>query len=92
MVNLKKKTSYVLSTRSKIIRFNNNVFYVQRIKKRNYEKIKTKKQINRNRNPENWCNFKFQKKHCVNLLRKTKKPPGKRENPIPAKWDQILDK
>ena len=34
---------------------------------------KLRNKFNRNRNHENWCNFKFQRNYCVNLLRKTKK-------------------
>ena len=48
MVNLKKIFTNVLNThapiKTKMIRFNNNVFMTKRITKRNYEKIKTKKQ------------------------------------------------
>ena len=72
MVNLKKAT-YVLSTRSKVIRFNNNVFMSKELRKEIMKRSKLRNKLNRNRNPENWCNFKFQRKHCVNFLRKTKK-------------------
>ena len=34
---------------------------------------KLRNKFNRNRNHENWCNSKFQRNYCVNLLSKTKK-------------------
>ena len=37
------------------------------------KRSKLRKKFNRNRNHENWRNFKFQTNYCVNLLRKTKK-------------------
>ena len=37
------------------------------------KRSKLRNKFNRNRNHENWCNFKFQRNYCVNLLRKMKK-------------------
>ena len=56
-----------------MIRFSNNVFMAKELRKEIMKRSKLKNKFNRNRNHENWCNFKFQRNYCVNLLRKTKK-------------------
>ena len=56
-----------------MIRFNNNVFITKELRKEIMKRSKLRNKFNRNRNHENWCNFKFQRNYCVNLLRKTKK-------------------
>ena len=50
-----------------MIRFNNNVLITKESRKEILNKF------NRNRNHENWCNFKFQRNYYVNVLRKIKK-------------------
>ena len=37
------------------------------------ERSKLKNLFNKNKNQENWCKYKIQQNHCVNLLNKTKK-------------------
>ena len=72
-----KKFTNVLNThapiKTKMIRFNNNVFITKELRKEIMKRSKLRKKFNRNRNHENWRNFKFQTNYCVNLLRKTKK-------------------
>ena len=72
-----KKFTNVLNThapiKTKMIRFNNNVFITKELRKEIMKRSKLRNKFNRNRNHENWCNFKFQRNYCVNLLRKTKK-------------------
>ena len=55
-----------------MIRFNNNVF-MTKLGKEIMKRSKLRNRFNKNRNHKNWCNFKFQRNYCVNLLRKTKK-------------------
>ena len=77
MVNLKKKITNVLNThapiKTKMIRFNNNVFITKELRREIMKRSKLRNKFNRNRNHENCCNFKFQRNYCVTLLRKTKK-------------------
>ena len=77
MVNLKKKITNVLNIhvpiKTKLIRFNNNVFMTKELRKEIMKRSKLKNKFDRNRNYEKRCNFKFQRNYCVNLLRKTKK-------------------
>ena len=61
------------SIKTKMIRFNNNVFMTKELRKEIMKRTKPRNKFNRNRNHENWCNFKFQRNYCVNLLRETKK-------------------
>ena len=72
-----KKITNVLNTHAtikiKMIRFNNNVFMTEELRKEIMKRSKLRNKFNRNRNRENWYNFKFQRNYCVNLLRKTKK-------------------
>ena len=76
MVNLKKNTN-VLNThvpvKTKMIRFNSNVFITKELRKEIMKRSKLRNKFNRNRNHENWCKFKFQRNCCVNLLRKMEK-------------------
>ena len=76
MVNLKKKTN-VLNThvtiKTKMIRFNSNVFMTKELREESMKKSKLRSKFNRNRNHENWCIFKFQRNYSANLLRKTVK-------------------
>ena len=37
------------------------------------KRSKCRNTFNRNKSLKNWCNFKFQRNYCGNLLRKTKK-------------------
>ena len=46
---------------------------IKELRKEIMKRSKLRNKFNRNRNYENWCNFKFQRNYCVNLLRKTKK-------------------
>ena len=57
----------------KMIKFNNIVFVTKELRKEIMKRSKLRNKFNRNGNHENWCNFKFQRSYCVNLLRKTKK-------------------
>ena len=72
-----KKFTNALNThapnKTKMIRFNNNVFMNKELRKEIMKRSKLRSKFNRNRNHENWCNFKFPRNYCVNLLRKTKK-------------------
>ena len=43
------------------------------LRKEIMKRSKLRNKFNRNRNHENWCNFKTQRSYCVNFLRKTKK-------------------
>ena len=61
------------SIKIKMIRFNNNVFITKELRKEIMKRSKLRNSLNTNRNHENWCNFKFRRNYCVNLLRKTKK-------------------
>ena len=56
-----------------MIRFNSNVFITKQLRKEIMKRSKIRNRLNTNRNNENWCNFKFRRNYCVNLLRKTKK-------------------
>ena len=70
-----KKT--VLNThvtiKTKMIRFNSNVFMTKELREESMKKSKLRNKFNRNRNHKNWCIFKFQRNYCANLLRKTVK-------------------
>ena len=57
----------------KMIKFNNIVFVTKELRKEIMKRSELRNKFNRNRNHENWCNFKFQRNYCVNVLRKTKK-------------------
>ena len=56
-----------------MIRFNNNIFMTEELRKEIMKRSKLRNKFNRNRNYENWCNFKFQRNYYVSLLRKTEK-------------------
>ena len=43
------------------------------LRKQIIKRLQLRSEFNRNRNHENWCNFKFQRNYCVNLFKKTKK-------------------
>ena len=72
-----EKNTNVLNTHApikiKMIRFNNNDFMTKELRKEIIKISKLRNKFNRNKNYENWCNFKFQRNYCVNLLMKTKK-------------------
>ena len=73
----KKKITNVLNTdapiNTKTIRFNNNVLMTKELRKEIMKRLKLRNKFNKNRNHENWCNFKFQRNYWVRLLKKTKK-------------------
>ena len=58
--------------KTKIIRFNNNVLMTNELRKEIMIRSKLRNEFNRNRNYENWSNFKFKRNYHENLLRKTK--------------------
>ena len=74
-MNLKKKKVFNThaTIKTKMIRFNNNVFMTKELRKQIIKRLHLRNEFNRNRNHENWCNFKFQRNYCVNLFKKTKK-------------------
>ena len=59
-----KKFTNILNThatfKTKMKRFNNNVFMNKELRKEIMKRSKLGNKFNRNRNHENWCNFKFQ--------------------------------
>ena len=48
--------------KTKMIRFNNNVFMTRELRKEIMKRSKLRNKFNRNRNHENWCNFKIQRR------------------------------
>ena len=72
-----KKFTNVLKThasmKTKMIKFNSNVFMTIELRKEIMKRSKLRNKFNRNRNYENWFNFKSQRNYSVNLLRKKKK-------------------
>ena len=58
--------------KTKIRRFNNNVLMTNELRKEIMIRSKLRNEFNRNRNHENWSNFKFKRNYYENLLRKTK--------------------
>ena len=71
-MNLKKKIYCRAPIKTKIIRFNNNVLMTNELRKEVMRRSKLRNKFNRNRNHENWSNFKFKRNYYENLLRKTK--------------------
>ena len=71
-----KKITNVINThvpiKTKKIRFNNNVLMTKELRKEIMKRSNLRNTFNRNKNHENWCNFKFQRNYCVNLLSETK--------------------
>ena len=59
-------------TQTKMIRFNKNRF-MTKLRKEIMKRSKLRNKFNRNRNHENWCNFKMQRNYCRKRFRKTKK-------------------
>ena len=71
-MNLKKKIYCRAPIKTKIIRFNNNVLMTNELSKEVMRRSKLRNKFNRNRNHENWSNFKFKRNYYENLVRKTK--------------------
>ena len=43
--------------KTKMIKFNNNIFMTKELRKEIMKRSKLRNKFNRNRNYENWCNF-----------------------------------
>ena len=59
-------------TQTKMIRFNKNRF-MTKLRKEIMKRSKLRNKFNRNRNHQNWYNFKIQRNYCRKRFRKTKK-------------------
>ena len=57
----------------KMLRFNSSAFMTKKLWKEIMKRSKLKNNFNKNRNHENWCQYKTQRNYCVILLRKSKK-------------------
>ena len=68
---LEKKYTNLLNVhaqiKTKMTRFNNNVFITKELRREVMERSKLRNKFYRNRNHENWCNFKLRRNYCVNL-------------------------
>ena len=59
--------------KKKILRHNNNAFMTKELRKEIMLPSKLRNKFNKEGNHINWCNYKRQRNHCFNILRKTKK-------------------
>ena len=56
-----------------MLRHNNSAFVTKGLRKAIVERSRLKNLFNKQRTHKNWVNYKMQRSHRVNLLRKTKK-------------------